>query len=165
MGLYNKSKTLIISMNLCCIKNMIQLSSLDLHDFGNIFLRQDLRDSVFQDSIIKVICLGNCFKVLIKEVNQLGDDADVAEQLIPSTFEEETKFLSTENIEILRTHYMARYWQILKNFLNYLEDSTTQDSLIGSVSSTTSKKHESSVSKVSSPSVLSDDTEISKTSA
>jgi hypothetical protein len=86
-------------------------------------------------------------------------------QLIPSTFEEETKFLSTESIETLRIHYMAHYWQIRKDFLNYLEDFTTQDSLIGSTFSTTSKKHESSVSKVSSPSVLSDDTEITKTSA
>jgi hypothetical protein len=103
--------------------------------------------------------------LLIKEVNQLDDDADVAEQLIPSTFEEETNLLSTENIEILRTHYMAHYWRIRKDFLNYLEDFTTQDSLIGSSTSTTSKKHESSVSKVSSPSVLSDNTEISKTSA
>jgi hypothetical protein len=51
MGLYDKSKTLIISMNLCSIKSMIQLSNLDLHDFGNMFSRQDLRDSVFQDSI------------------------------------------------------------------------------------------------------------------
>jgi hypothetical protein len=30
MGLYNKSKQLIISMNPCSIKNMIQLSNLDL---------------------------------------------------------------------------------------------------------------------------------------
>jgi hypothetical protein len=104
MGLYGKSKTLIISMNLCSIKYMIQLSNLDLHDFGNMFSRQDLRDSIFQDSIIKVICLGKCFKMLIKEVNQLGDDADVAEQLIPSTFEEETNLLGTENIETLRIH-------------------------------------------------------------
>jgi hypothetical protein len=124
-----------------------------------MFSRQDLRDSVFQDSIIKVICFGKCFKMLIKEVNQLGDDADVAEQLIPSTFEEETNLLSTENIEILRTHYMAHYWRIRKDFLNYLEDFTTQDSLIGSSISTTSKK------QVSSPSVLSDNTEISKNSA
>jgi hypothetical protein len=51
MGLYDKSKSLIISMNLCSIRNMIQLSNLDLHDFGNMFSRQDLRDSVFQDSI------------------------------------------------------------------------------------------------------------------
>jgi hypothetical protein len=60
---------------------------------------------------------------------------------------------------------MAHYWRIRKDFLNYLEDFTTQDSLIGPVISTTSKKHESSVSNVSSPSVLSDNTEISKTSA
>jgi hypothetical protein len=57
---------------------------------------------------------------------------------------------------------MARYWQIRKDFLNYLDDFTTQDSLIGSTISTRSNKHESSVSKVLSPSVLSDNTEISK---
>jgi hypothetical protein len=60
---------------------------------------------------------------------------------------------------------MARYWQIRKDFLKYLEDLTTQNSLIGSTIRSISKKHESSVSKVSSLSVLSDDTEISKTSA
>jgi hypothetical protein len=45
MGLFNKSKTLIISMNLFNIKNIIQLSNLDLLDFGNMFSRQDLRES------------------------------------------------------------------------------------------------------------------------
>ena len=60
---------------------------------------------------------------------------------------------------------MACYWQIWKDFLNYSEDISTQDSLIGSTISTRSKKLESIVSKVSTPSVLSDDTEISKTSA
>jgi hypothetical protein len=165
MGLYNKSKSLIISMNLCSVKNMIQLSNLDLHDLGNMFSRQDLRDSVFQDSIIKVICLGKCFKTLIKEKAGLDIHADVTEQLIPSTFEEETNLLNTDNIATLRMHYMARYWQIRKDFLNYLEDFATQDSLIGSTISTRSKKHESIASKVSTPSVLSDNTEISKTSA
>jgi hypothetical protein len=53
MGLYEKSKSLIISMNLCSIKNMIQLSELDFHDVTNLFPRQDLRESVFQDSVIK----------------------------------------------------------------------------------------------------------------
>jgi hypothetical protein len=103
--------------------------------------------------------------VIIKEINELDDDADVTKQLIPSTFEEETNLLSTENIETLRIHYMAYYWQVRKDFLSYFEDFTTQDSLIGSVISTTSKKHESSVSKLSSPSVLSDNTDTSKTSA
>jgi hypothetical protein len=65
MGLYNKFKTIIISMNLCSIKNIIQLCNLDLHDLGNMLSRQDLRDSVFQDSIIKIICLGKCLKTLI----------------------------------------------------------------------------------------------------
>jgi hypothetical protein len=165
MGLYNKPKTLIISMNLCSIKNLIQISNLDLDDFGYMLSRQDLQDSVWQDSIIKVTCLGKCFKTLIQAKSGLDDDADVAEQLIPSTFEEETNFLSTENIAILRIQCMAHYWQIRKDFLSYLEDFTTQDSLIGSTISTRSKKDESRVSKVSSPSVLSDDTEISKTSA
>jgi hypothetical protein len=96
-------------MNLCSIKNIILLSNLDLHDLGNMFSRQDLRDSVFQDFIIKVLCLAKCSKTLIKEKYGLHDDADVTERLIPSTFEEETNFLSTENIETLRIHYMARY--------------------------------------------------------
>jgi hypothetical protein len=130
-----------------------------------MFSRQDLRDSVVQDSIIKVICLGKCFKTLIEEKAGLDIHADVTEQLIPSTFEEETNLLNRDNIETLRMHYMARYWQIRKAFLNYLEDFTAQDSLTGSTISTTSKKHESVVSKVSTPSVLSDNIEISKTSA
>jgi hypothetical protein len=83
-------------------------------------IRQDLRDS-----IIKVICLGKCFKTLIKEKYGLDDDADVAEYWIPSTFEEETNFLSTDNIKTLRIHYLANYWQIRKD---YLEDFTTQES-------------------------------------
>jgi hypothetical protein len=56
---------------------MIQLSDLDLHDFGNMFSHQDLQDSVFQDSIIKVICLGKCFKTLIKEKAGLDVHADM----------------------------------------------------------------------------------------
>jgi hypothetical protein len=152
MGLYNKSKTLIKSKHLCSIKNIIQLSNSELHDLGKMFSCQDLRDSVFQDSIIKVLCLGECFKTLIKEKYGLdNDDVDVTELLILSTFDEETNFLG--------------YWQIRKDFLNYLDDFTTQDSLIGSTISTTSKKHQSSVSNASTPSVLSNNTEISKTSA
>jgi hypothetical protein len=72
-------------MNLCSIKNMIQLSNLDLHAFGNMFSRQDLRDYIFQYSMIKAICLGKCFKTLNKEHHGLDDDADVTEQLIQST--------------------------------------------------------------------------------
>jgi hypothetical protein len=62
MGLDEKSKSLIISMNLCSIKNMIQLSELDFHDVVNLFPREDLRESVFQDSVIKVLCLEQSLK-------------------------------------------------------------------------------------------------------
>jgi hypothetical protein len=147
---------------------MIQLSALDLYEVGNLFSRQDLRDSAFQDSIIKVLCLGKCFKILIKEKSGLDEHENVTEKLIQSTFEEETNLLNADGISILKGHHMTHYWQIRKEFLNYLEDFMTQDSLIGSTINTRSKKNASSASnissKVSSPSVLSEDTEISKTS-
>jgi hypothetical protein len=92
MRLYEKPKSLIISMNLCSIKNMVQLSDLDFHDVVNLFPRQDLRESVFQDSVIKVLCLVRSFKLIIKEKAGLDEQTDVAKSLIPSTFEEETSF-------------------------------------------------------------------------
>ena len=61
------SKDLIISLNICTVKNMIQLSDQDIDDVTNLFSRQDLRNPNFQDAIIKVLCLGKCFKLLIKE--------------------------------------------------------------------------------------------------
>jgi hypothetical protein len=164
MGLYEKSKSLIISMNLCSIKNMIQLSELDFHDVLNLFPRQDLRESVFQDSVIKVLYLGRSFKLLIKEKAGLDEQKDVAKSLIPSTFEEETSFLDEDGMSKLKEYYMASYWTIRKDFLDYLEDFMTQDSLIGSTISTSSKKTVSCASKISSPSVVSEDTKVSKAS-
>ena len=99
---------------------MIQLSNLDLHEVGNLFSRQDLRDSVFQDSVIKFLCLGKCFKIQIKEKYGLDEHTDVTEKLIPSTFEEETNLLNEDGILNLKGHYMTHYWQIRKDFLNYL---------------------------------------------
>jgi hypothetical protein len=55
------SKSLIISMNLCNIKNMIHLSNMELDELRSLFSRRDLRDSSFQDTIIKVLCLGKSF--------------------------------------------------------------------------------------------------------
>jgi hypothetical protein len=81
MGLYEKSKSLIISMNLCSIKNMIQLSELAFHEVVNLFPRQDLRESVFQASVIKVLCMGRSFKLLIKEKAGLDEQADIAKNL------------------------------------------------------------------------------------
>jgi hypothetical protein len=77
-------------MNLCSIKNMIQLSEIPFHDVVNLFPRQVLREPVFQDSVIKVLCLGRSFKLLIKEKAGLDEQTDVAKSLIPFTFEEES---------------------------------------------------------------------------
>jgi hypothetical protein len=88
----------------------------------------------------------------------------VPEKLIPSTFEEETNFQNAENMILIKCLNMTCDWQLRRYFLNYLEDFMTQDSLFGSTNSTISKKNISCVSKISSPSVLSEDTEASKTS-
>jgi hypothetical protein len=164
MGLYEKSKSLLISMILCSIKNMIQLSELAFHEIVNLFPHQDLRESVFQDSIIKVLCLGRSFKLLIKEKAGLDEQADIAKSLIPSSFEEETSFLDEDGMSKLKEHYMAYYRQMRKDFLDYLEDFVTQDSLIGSSISTRSRKTVSCASKISSPSDVSEDTKVSKSS-
>jgi hypothetical protein len=149
-------------MNLCSIKNMIQLSELDFHDVVNLFPRQDLRELVFQDSVIKVLCLGRSFNLLIKENAGLDEQTDVAKCLIPSTFEEENSFLDEDGMSKLKEYYMANYWKMRKDFLDNLEDFVTQESLIGSTINTRSKKTVSSASKISSPSDV--DTKVSKSS-
>jgi hypothetical protein len=62
----------------------------------------------------------------------------------------------------LKEHYMASYWKMRKDFLDYLEDFMTQDSLIGSTISTRSKKTVSSASEISSQTDV--DTKVSKSS-
>jgi hypothetical protein len=47
MNLCDSSKSLIISINLCNIKNMIHLSNLELVELSSLFSRRDLRDSSF----------------------------------------------------------------------------------------------------------------------
>jgi hypothetical protein len=84
--------------------------------------------------------------------------------MIPSTFTEETELLSDSNLNILKRHYMTFYWKVRKDFLNFVEDSMSNDSLIGFKISTRSKKSVSCASKISSPSVLSHDSKISKVS-
>jgi hypothetical protein len=59
---------------------------------------------------------------------------------------------------------MTFYWKVRKEFLDYIEDSMSQDSLIGSTISTRSKKNVSFASKISSPIVLSHVTKTSKVS-
>jgi hypothetical protein len=61
MNLSDNSKSLIISMNLCNIKNMTHLSNLELDELSSFFSRRDLRDSSFQDTIIKSYAYENHF--------------------------------------------------------------------------------------------------------
>jgi hypothetical protein len=89
-------------MNLCSIENMIQLFELAFHEVVNLFPRQDLRESAFQDSVIKVLCLGQSFKLLIKEKAGLDEQTDVAKSLISSKFEEETIFLYEDRMSKLK---------------------------------------------------------------
>jgi hypothetical protein len=100
----------------------------------------------------------------IKENHGLNEDDVIAEHMIPTTFNEETEFLSDSNTNSLKRHYMKFYWKIRKDFLEYIEDSMSQNTLIGSTISTRSKKSVSCACKISSPSVLSHDTKASKVS-
>jgi hypothetical protein len=92
MNLCENSKSLIISINLCNIKNMIHLPNLELDELSSLFSRRYLRYSSFQHTIIKVLCLGKSFLILIKENHGLNEDDVIAEHMIPTTFNEETEF-------------------------------------------------------------------------
>jgi hypothetical protein len=110
------------------------------------------------------VMLRKVFFNLIKENHGLHEHDVIAEHMIPTTFHEETEFLSDSNLNSLKRNDMTFYWKVRKDFLDYIEDSMFHDSLIGSTISTRSKKSVSCASKISSQSVLSHDTKISKVS-
>jgi hypothetical protein len=155
---------LIISINLCNIKNMIHLSNLELDELSSLFLRRDLWDSSFQDTITMMLCLGKSFLTLIKENHGLHGDDVITEHMIPTKFNVKTEFLIDTKLNSLKRHYMKFYWKVRKDFLDYIEDSMPHDSLIGSTISTRSKSCVSCASKIYSPNVLSHDTKASKVS-
>jgi hypothetical protein len=100
------------------MKNMIQISNLDLDDISNLFSRKDLCDSDFQDTIVKVLCLGKSFQISSWEKCGLKENDDVTDQLIPTTFNEETEILSGNNMDVLKCHYIICYWKVRKDFLD-----------------------------------------------
>jgi hypothetical protein len=110
------------------------------------------------------VMLRKVFLNSIKENHGFYEDDIIAEHMIPTTFNEETEFLSDSNSNSLKRHYMIFYWKVRKDVLDNIEDSISHDSLIGSTISTISKKSVSCASKTSSPSVLSHDTMTSKVS-
>jgi hypothetical protein len=126
MGLKDNSSSLFISMNLCSIMNMIQLFDLYLNEVVNLFSRQDHLDSVFQDSIIVVLCLWNCIKLLIKQKFRLYEHIEKSDKLITSTFEEETNFLDSDTMLILNYHYVTHcILQLRKELFNHIENFMT----------------------------------------
>jgi hypothetical protein len=64
----------------------------------------------------------------------------------------------------LKRHYMKFYWKVRKDFLDYIEDLMSHDSLIGSTIGTRSKESVSFASKITPRSVLSHDSKPSKVS-
>jgi hypothetical protein len=101
---------------------------------------------------------------LIKENHGLHEDDVIEGHMIPTTFNEETEFLSDSNLNSLKRHYMTFYWKVRKDFLDYIEDSMSHDSTIGTTISTRFRKSVSCASKISSQIVLSHDTKPSKVS-
>jgi hypothetical protein len=95
---------------------MIQVSNLELDELISLFSRRDSWGSSFQDTIMKVLCLEKSFINLIKENHGLNEGDVAAEYIIPSTFNEETEFLSDSNTNSLKRHYMTFYWKVHKDF-------------------------------------------------
>jgi hypothetical protein len=104
MNLCDDFKSLIISMNLCNINNMIHLTNLELDELSSLFSRRDLRDSTFQDTIIKVLRLGkSCFNS-IKENHRLHEDDVITEHMIPTKSNEETELLNDNHLNSMKRH-------------------------------------------------------------
>jgi hypothetical protein len=101
---------------------------------------------------------------LIKDNHGLDEEDVIVEHIIPTTFNELTEFLSNSNLNSLKRHYMIFHWKVRKDFLDYIEDSMYQGTLIGSTIITRSKKSVSCASKISFLSLLSHDTKTSKVS-
>jgi hypothetical protein len=66
--------------------------------------------------------LRKVFFDLIKGNHRLHEDDVIAEHMIPTTFHEETEFLSDSNLNSLKRHYMTFYRKVRKDFLDYIED-------------------------------------------
>jgi hypothetical protein len=89
---------------------MIHLSNLELDELSSLFSCRDVM-------LVKFILN------LIKENHGLHEDDFIAEHMIPTTFNEETEFLSDNNTNSLKRHYMIFYWKVCNDFLDYIEGS------------------------------------------
>jgi hypothetical protein len=107
---------------------MIHLSNLELDEVSSLFSRKDLLDLSFQDTIIKVLCLGKSFLNLIKENHGLHEDDVISEHMIPTVFHEVIKFLRDSNLNSLKRHYMTFYCNAREDYLDDIEDSMSHHS-------------------------------------
>jgi hypothetical protein len=81
---------------------MIRLSNLESNELASLFSRKYLRDSSFQDTNIKISCLGKCSFNLIKKNHGSREDDVTAEHMTPTTFHEETEFLIDINLNSMK---------------------------------------------------------------
>jgi uncharacterized membrane protein YpjA len=72
--------------------------------------------------------------------DQMSHENFIAEHMIPTKFYEATESLSDSNLNSLKRHYMTFYWNVRKDYLDYIENSMPHDSLIRSTINTRPKK-------------------------
>jgi hypothetical protein len=101
---------------------MIHLSNLELDEFCSLFFTQILTGFKFPRHNHQGVMLRKVLFNLIKENHGLHEDHVIAEYMIPTTFHEETEFLSDTNLNSLKHHYMTFYWKVREGFLDYIED-------------------------------------------
>jgi hypothetical protein len=73
--------------------------------------------------MVKVLCLVKGYGISIREKLELKENDEMADQSIPTMFNEETDLSSGYNMDILKCHYLTCYWKVHKDFLEYFEDS------------------------------------------
>jgi hypothetical protein len=57
-------------------------------------------------SIIKILSLGKCFKMVLKEIHDLEEHDNIPGELIPSIFIEKKYVLHADNMSILKRNYL-----------------------------------------------------------
>jgi hypothetical protein len=113
--LHDDAKFLIIFINLCNVRKFVT----------DLFSRQYLRNPIFRDAVIKILCLGKCFKLLIKETYGLGEHDESSREVNSIKFSDENVFLESDNMVILKRHYTNCYLKLSKVLVDYLEDLMT----------------------------------------
>jgi hypothetical protein len=62
------------------------------------------------------------FLNLIRENHGLHEDDNIVERIMPTTFNEETEFLSHSELNSLKRHYITFQWKVGKELLDYIDE-------------------------------------------